>query len=220
MEFYDVHFSYIDNETLEEHFVSVPEQGGTKLIPEGQLSPGVVHLISKGSSDQIGLYRFETQMTAGNNGSLKVSGFGSDTDAKEAIKVGFDYFKGNLSRVSATAKYKDHEFHLHSVELHNTLPSYTTALAAFVSFCSIIMTKPIQEQMVVLGEMSLGGVISPVEDLAATLQVAFDSGATKVLLPMASATDIPTVPAELFAKFQISFYSEPVDAVFKALGVS
>lgn len=219
MEFYDVHFSYIDNETLEEHFVSVPEQGGSKLIPEGQLSPGVVHLISKGSSGQLGLYRFETQMTAG-TGRLTTSGFGSDTKAKEAIKVGFNFFKGNLSRVSAVAKYKDHEFHLHSVELHNTSPSHTSTLAAFVSFCSIMMAKPVQEQMVVLGEMSLGGVITPVEDLAATLQVAFDSGAAKILLPMASATDIPAVPAELFAKFQISFYSDPVDAVFKALGVS
>lgn len=219
MEFYDVHFSYIDNDTLEEHFVSVPEQGGSKLIPEGQSNPGVVHLISKGTTEQLGLYRFETQMTAG-AGKLTTSGFGSDTKAKEAIKVGFDYFKGNLTRVSAVAKFKDHEFHLHAVELHNTGPSHTTTLAAFVSFCSILMTKPVQEQMVVLGEMSLGGVITPAEDLAATLQVAFDSGATKILLPMASATDIPSVPAELFAKFQISFYSDPVDAVFKALGVS
>ncbi len=46
------------------------------------------------------------------------------------------------------------------------------------------------------------------------------SGAKKVLLPMSSAVDIPTVPAELFTKFQVSFYSEPVDAVYKALGVN
>jgi len=36
---------------------------------------------------------------------------------------------------------------------------------------------------------------------------------------MANAQDIPTVPAELFSKYQVSFYSDPVDAVFKALGV-
>jgi len=219
MEFYDVHFSYIDNETLEEHFINVPEQGGSKLIPEGMLNPGVVHLISRGMSGQLGLYRFETQMTAG-TGKHTTSGFGSNTAAKEAIKVGFDYFKGNLSRVSALAKFSEHEFHLQAVELNNTGPSTTTTLAAFVAFCSILMKKPVQEQMVILGEMSLGGVITPVEDLAGTLQVAFDSGASKILLPMASASDIPSVPAELFAKFQISFYADPVDAVFKSLGVS
>jgi ATP-dependent Lon protease len=49
--------------------------------------------------------------------------------------------------------------------------------------------------------------------------MAFDSGAKRILLPMASVTDIPTIPGELFAKFQTSFYSDPIDAVIKALGV-
>ena len=39
MEFYDVHFSYIDIETMNEEYISVPEQGGGKLIPEGLGKP-------------------------------------------------------------------------------------------------------------------------------------------------------------------------------------
>lgn len=219
MEFFDVHFSYIDNQSLEEFFVNVPEQGGSQLIPEGLGKPGVVHLVTKGAMGQIGLYRFETQMTAG-NGKHSTSGLGSNTPAKEAVRVGFDYFKGNLNRISATAKFSEHEYHLHVVELHNSGPSTKTSLAALVAFCSILMGKPSQEQMVVLGDMTLGGVINPVEDLAGSLQLAMESGAKRVLLPMSSASDIPTVPAEIFSKFQISFYADPVDAVFKALGVS
>lgn len=219
LEFFDVNFSYIDSESLEEFFVSVPEQGGSELIPAGMPKPGVVHLVTQADSGMTGLYRFETQMTAG-NGKHAVSGLGSNTAAKEAIRVGFDYFKGNLSRISASAKFSEHEYHLHVVELHSTGPSTTTSLASLIAFCSILLAKPIQEQMVVLGSMTLGGVINPVQDLAACLQVAFDSGAKRVLLPMASAMDIPTVPTELFTKFQVSFYAEPVDAVYKALGVS
>ena len=218
MEFFDVHFSYLDNDTLEEFFVNVPEQGGSQLIPEGLGKPGVVHMVTKGHSSQLGLYRFETQMTPG-NGKHSTSGLGSNTPAKEAIRVGFDYFKGNLNRISATAKFSEHEYHLHVVELHNSGPSTKTSLAALIAFCSILMGKPVQEQMVVLGDMTLGGVVNPVEDLAGTLQLAMDSGGRKVLLPMASASDIPTVPAEVFSKFQISFYADPVDAVYKALGV-
>ncbi|MFP9228894.1 protease Lon-related BREX system protein BrxL [Pectobacterium cacticida] len=219
LEFFDVNFSYIDNESLEEFFVSVPEQGGSELIPAGMPKPGVVHLVTQADSGMTGLYRFETQMTAG-NGKHAVSGLGSNTSAKEAIRVGFDYFKGNLSRISAAAKFSEHEYHLHVVELHSTGPSITTSLAALIAFCSVLLAKPVQEQMVVLGNMTLGGVINPVQDLAACLQVAFDSGAKRVLLPMASAMDIPTVPTELFTKFQVSFYADPVDAVYKALGVS
>jgi ATP-dependent Lon protease len=218
MEFYDVHFSYLDQETREEKFISVPEQGGGSLIPDGPLNPGVMHTIAGGSVGHLGLYRIETQVTSG-NGSLKMSGLGSNSTAKEAIKVGFDYFKANASRVSASVKVGDHDYHLHVVELHNTGPTTAMTLATFVALCSAVIGKPLQSQMVVLGSMSLGGNVIPVENLASSLQVAFDSGAKRLLLPMASVKDIPTIPGELFAKFQTGFYADPVDAVFKALGV-
>ena len=218
MEFYDVHFSYIDPETMEERFISVPEQGGGALIPDGPLNPGVLHTIATGSSGHLGVYRIETQVTAG-NGKLTLSGVGSNTTAKESNKVGFDYFKANASSVSASAKPADHDFHLHVVELQNTGPTTAMTLATFVALCSGILGKPVQSQMVVFGSMSLGGSIIPVESLAGSLQVAFDAGAKRILLPMASVGDIPTIPGELFAKFQTSFYSDPRDAAFKSLGV-
>src|SRR5713101_2231178 len=218
MEFFEVHFSYIDQETLEEKFISVPEQGGGLLIPDGPLSPGVMHTVATGSGGHLGIYRLETQVTAG-NGSLRTSGLGSNSAAREAIKVGFDYFKANVNRVSASIKGGDHDYHLHVVELHNSGPTAALTLSTFVTLCSGVMGKPIQQQMVVLGSMSLGGSIIPVENLAESLQLAHDSGAKRILLPMASVKDIPTIPGELFAKFQTGFYADPVDAVFKALGV-
>lgn len=218
MEFFDVHFSYIDVETMEEKFISVPEQGGGSLIPDGPLNPGVIHTVATGSASHLGLYRLETQVTSG-NGTLKTSGLGSNAAAKEAIKVGFDYFKANAYRVSASIKPGEHDYHLHIVELHNTGPTNAMTLAAFVALCSGVVGKPIQQQMVVLGSMSLGGNVIPVESLAESLQVSFDAGAKRILLPMSSVKDIPTIPGELFAKFQTGFYADPVDAVFKALGV-
>lgn len=217
MEFFEVHFSYIDQETLEEKFITVPEQGGGMLIPDGPLNPGIMHTVATGSDGHLGLYRLETQVMTG-SGTLKLSGFGSNSAAKEAIKVGFDYFKANGSRVSASMKVGDHDYHLHVIELHNTGPTTAMTLAAFVALCSSVLARPLQQQLVVLGSMSLGGNIIPVENLAESLQVAFDAGAKRLLLPMASVRDIPTVPGELFAKFQTGFYSDPTDAVFKALG--
>ena len=218
MEFYDVHFSYIDQETMEEKFISVPEQGGGSLIPQGPLNPGVLHTVATGSSGHLGLYRLETQVTPG-SGSLTLSGLGSVSAAKEAVKVGFDYFKANAAGVSASIKGGEHNYHIHIVELHNTGPTKAMTLTAFVALCSAVLGKSVQSQLVVLGSMSLGGSIVPVQNLAESLQVAFDSGAKRILLPMVSVGDIPTIPGELFAKFQTSFYADPVDAVFKALGV-
>jgi ATP-dependent Lon protease len=218
MEFFDVHFSYIDLESGEERFVSVPEQGGGTLIPDGPLNPGTMHTVAPGSSGHLGLYRLETQVTGG-SGALKMSGVGSSAAAKEAIKVGFDFFKANAGHVSASLKASEHDYHLHVVELHNTGPTQAMTLASFVTLCSAVLGKPVQPQLVVLGSMSLGGSLVPVENLADSLQVALDAGAKKLLLPMASVKDIPTIPGELFAKFQTGFYADPADAVFKALGV-
>ena len=92
-------------------------------------------------------------------------------------------------------------------------------MPSVVAFASGLMGRPVQPQLVVLGEMSLGGSVNPVQSLADCLQVALDGGGKRVALPITSAADIPTVPGELFTRFQTSFYADPVDAVFKALGV-
>lgn len=218
MEFYDVHFSYIDNDSLEEHFVSVKEQGGGGLIPEGPGKPGVLHTIGLSNKGMPGLYRLELQVTKG-SGKLVTSGLWNSSAAKEQVKIAFDYFKANASRICGGSKIREHDFHLHAVELQNTGPFSHLALSSLVAFASGLLGKPLQSQMVVMGDMSLGGSVTPVESLAECLQVAFDAGAKKVALPMSSAADIPTIPAELFTKFQTSFYADPVDAVFKALGV-
>lgn len=217
MEFYDVYFSYIDRDSMEERFVSVPEQGGSSLIPEGELNPGILHTVALGSGGLLGLYRIELQVVRG-NGKFSISGVGSSSRARESLKIAFDYFKAHVSSISASAKAGDHDYHLHVVELHNTGPAETLTLAGFVALSSGLLGKSIQSQMVVLGDMSLGRSIVPAKDLAESLQVAFDAGAKRVLLPMSSVSDIPSVPGELFAKFQTSFYADPKDAVFKALG--
>lgn len=214
MEFYDVHFSYIDLEDGQERFVTVPEQSGGALIPEGRLQPGTLHTISMGSAEMPGTYRLEIQSING-NGKINVSGLAP----REAVKVAFDYFKANAARVSASIKAGERDFHLHLVELQNTGTPSALTLAGFIALCSATLGKPTQSQLAVMGDMSLGGTIVQVRNLAESLQVAFDAGAKRILLPMSSVTDIPTVPGELFAKFQTSFYSDPVDAVFKALGV-
>lgn len=130
------------------------------------------------------------------------------------------HFLSWYEEAAANNQYSDHEFHLHFVDLQMSGNSHSSSLASLIANCSTLLGKPMQESMVVLGSMTLGGVLNPVQDLAGSMQVALEAGATKILIPMASATDIPTVPAETFTKFQVNFYSDPVDAVYKALGVS
>ncbi len=218
MEFYDVHFSYIDIETMEEKFVSVPEQGGGKIIPEGLSKPGHLYTVGRGKSGMIGVYKIETEVVNG-TGKFEKTGLGSDREAKEAIETAFRYFRANSKNISGTISTSKKDYLMHVEDIQGVGLTSELALAAFIALCSGALSRSVQSQMVVLGSMSIGGTINKVEELANVLQVCFDSGAKKVLLPMSSAADIGTVPPELFAKFQISFYQDPKDAVFKALGV-
>jgi ATP-dependent Lon protease len=218
MEFYDVHFSYIDKETFEEEFVSVPEQGGGTLIPEGRGKPGHIYVVGHGDSGMIGTFKIETEVVSG-SGKFERTGLGSNREAKENINTAFNYFKANKKNISGNISTKSFDFLMHVQDLQGIGVTSELSLAAFIALCSGALKKPIQSQMVVLGSMSIGGTITKVSELADTLQVCFDAGAKKILLPMSSAGDIQTVPSELFSKFQISFYESPEDAVFKALGV-
>ncbi len=218
MEFYDVNFSYIDNETFEEHYVSVPEQGGGKLIPEGMCNPGQVYTVSRGKSGMIGVFRLESQMLPG-NGKFDRTGLGSDRAAKEATDTAFKYLKANGSRISGTLSTTMKDYIINYQDLQGIGMTSKLALPTLIALCSIALGKPTVSTLAVLGEISISGTMIKVDDLANVLQVCLDSGAKKILLPITSAGDLGSVPAELMGSFNIIFYNSAEDAVFKALGV-
>ena len=217
MEFYDVNFSYIDNETFEEHYVSVPEQGGGKLIPEGMSNPGQVYTVGFGKSGMIGVYRLESQMLPG-NGKFERTGLGSDREAKEASNTAFNYLKANGNRISKSISTTVNDYIVNYQDLQGIGMTSILALPTLIAIASIALKKPVLSSTAVLGEISISGTLIKADELANSLQVCLDSGAKKVLLPITSATDIGTVPAELIGCFNLIFYNSPEDAVYKALG--
>ena len=218
MEFYDVNFSYIDNDTFEEKYVSVPEQGGGKLIPEGMCNPGQVYTVSHGKSGMIGVFRLESQMLPG-NGKFERTGLGSDRDCREASNTAFNFLKANGNRISGAISTTTKDYIVNYQDLQGIGMTGRLAMPTLIALCSIALAKPTVSSLAVLGEISISGTLIKVDELANALQVCLDSGAKKVLLPITSASDLGTVPAELIGSFNLIFYSSAEDAVYKALGV-
>ena len=217
MEFYDVNFSYIDRETFEEQYVSVPEQGGGKLIPEGLCNSGQVYTVSRGKSGMIGVFRLESQMLPG-SGKFERTGLGADRDAKEATNTAFNYLKANGSRISGSISVTTKDYIINYQDLQGIGMTGRLALPTLIALCSIALGKPVLSSLAVLGEITISGTLIKVDELANALQVCLDSGAKKVLLPMTSAAELGTVPADLIGSFNLIFYSSAEDAIFKALG--
>lgn len=218
MEFYDVNFSYIDLDTFEEKFVSVPEQGGGKLIPDGMCNPGQVYTVSRGKSGMIGVFRLESQMLPG-SGKFERTGLGSDRDCRESTNTAFNFLKANGNRISGGISTASKDYIINYQDLQGIGMTGKLALPTLIALCSIALGRPTVSTLAVLGEISISGTILKVDELANSLQVCLDSGAKKVLLPITSAVDLGSVPPELVGSFNLIFYSSAEDAVFKALGV-
>ena len=218
MEFYDVNFSYIDIDDMSEHYVSVPEQGGGKLIPEGMCNPGQVYTASRGKSGMIGVFRLESQMLPG-NGKFERTGIGTDRDAKESTNTAFNFLKANENRISGSISTTMKDYIINYQDLQGIGMTGKLALPTLIALCSVALGKPVQSSLVVLGEISISGTMIKVDELASTLQVCLDSGAKRVLIPSTSFVDFATVPPDLMSAFQLIPYQSAEDAVFKALGV-
>ena len=223
MEFYDVNFSYIDNETFEERYVSVPEQGGGKLIPEGmcnpgQVNPGRVYTVAQGKTGMIGVFRLESQMLPG-NGKFDRTGLGSDRECREASNTAFNYLKANGHRISGTISTTTKDYIINYQDLQGIGMTGKLSLPTLIALCSIALSKPTVSSLAVLGEISISGTLLKVDELANSMQVCLDSGAKKILLPITSAADLGTVPSDLVGSFNLIFYNSAEDAIYKALGV-
>lgn len=218
IEFGRVDFSYIDLQTDHERFVNVPEQRSSTLIPEGRNNPGVVYTVSTNVFNTIGVYQLESRMIEG-SGKFERTGLGSAKIFKEATATAFNYLKANAKNISSNISTESKNYIIDYDDLRNVGMTDKLALPTLVALCSIALARPTQESMVVLGDVTIGGNLEKVENLADVLQVCLDSGAKRVLLPIASAADLVSVPAELMGHFNVIFYNSPEEAVAKALGV-
>ena len=219
MEFYDVNFSYVDLDDMSEHYVSVPEQGGGKLIPDGMCNPGQVYTVSRGKSGMIGVYRLESQILPG-NGKFDKTGIGSDRSAKEATNTAFNFLKANGNRISGSISTSTKDYIINYQDLQGIGMTETLALPTLIALCSVALSRPVQSSMAILGEMSIGGTLLKVDELANTLQVCLDSGAKKILMPAVSMPELAAVPADLSTAFDFILFKSPEEAVIKALGAN
>ena len=218
MEFYDVNFSYISNDDFNEEYVSVPEQSSGSLIPEGVGKAGHLYTVSHGKNGMIGLFKIETQITKG-TGKFEKTGLGNNRDAKEAAETAFKYLKANGKSISGSISTVNNDYVVNYQDMKGIGMTSDLTLATLIAICSAPLNKPVISSAVILGNLSIGGTIIKVSELANILQVCLDSGAKKILLPITSASDLASVPSDLIGAFNLIFYSTAEDAVFKALGV-
>jgi ATP-dependent Lon protease len=216
-EYHQTSFSYRDNETTEERFVGVPEEGGRNLIATDPLAPGSVYAASVNGDGKVGLYRIEVGTAAG-TGKLKHAG-GANPSMKESIGRAFGYLQGHKVALGIASAFDTTDFHVEAIDLLANRINCDAGIAVLVAIISALKKSPVQPGMVVLGDLSIQGNIKEVNSLAEPLQVAMENGARRALIPLGNKRNFLEVSGDIAEKVDPIFFSDPQTAGAKALGV-
>src|SRR6266496_1420049 len=216
-EFHQTSFSLIDNETREEKFIGVPEQGGRDMISLDPLAPGSVYTSSVDDHAKVGLYRLEVGCSPG-TGKLKIAG-GVEGPMRESINRAFAYLMGQKVKMGIAQQVDTTDFHVEAIDLLSNHVPCEAGIALVVAVYSAIKRQSVQAGLVILGDLSIQGNIKSVRSLAEPLQVAMDNEARRALVPLENKRHFLEVSADIVERVDPIFFSDPMTAAMKALGM-
>jgi len=216
-EYYQTSFSYTMQETGEEKFVGVPEQGGRDLISADPLSPGTVYTAGVTSDGTVGLYRLEVSVSSGGTGKLKMAG-GISGAMKESVQRAFSYIQAKKAELGIVRDLETSDLHVEVIDLLGNRVEAEVGVALFVASYSALRKAPVSPALLVLGDMSVQGNIKPLRSLTEPLQVAKDNGAKRALIPIENKRNFLDVSADIMEHVDPVFYGDPKTAAMKVLG--
>jgi ATP-dependent Lon protease len=217
-EYHHTSFSYLIEETGEERFVGVPEQGGRDLIAIDPLAPGGVYAAAVSGDGTVGLYRLEVSLSAG-TGKLKLAG-GVSGEMKESIQRAFGYIQANKGGIGVAREVETSDFHVEAINLLGNRVSAEIGVAFFVAAYSALRRSPAQPGLLILGDMSIQGNIKPIRSLVEPLQVALDNGARRALIPIENKRNFFDVSSDVLEAIDPIFFGDVRAAGMKALGLN
>jgi len=217
-EYYQTSFSYLVNESGEERFVGVVEQGGRDLISADPLPPGTVYTASVSGDGTVGLYRIEITLSSG-TGKLKLAG-GVSGAMKESVSRAFSFLSANKTPFGVPRELDTSDFHVEVIDLLGNKVEAEIGVAFFVAAYSALRKAPPQPALLVLGDMSIQGNIKAVRSLTEPLQVAMDNGGKRALIPIENKRQFLEVNPDVLEQVDPVFFGDMRQAAFKALGLN
>lgn len=221
LEYWDVSFGYTDQPTGEQRNVGLPESGGGLVISGEALPPGSVYTIGLDASERgarkLALFLLQTQVNPGSGRMIPLGNL--SPVMKEALKVAHAYLLAHIKDLGIDRDPRQYDFSVQAVNLNQAKEGSETAIGFFISLVSALLERAVDPTSVVVGEMSVKGLLQKVADLPQRLELARDCGARRVLMPSENKREIGDVPDELLSSLQTAFYADPVSAAIKAMAL-
>ena len=215
MEFWDTNFSYIDKDTHEETFVTLPEERGSNLIEDVPLAPGTCYTATS-DGDKVALVKLEVVSIPG-NGKLTISGNAS-TEVKEDVRNTYNYIRANEKTILS----QQHSLNKLDVNIQITALLGSTVHkgiggAVFTALVSSVFNRSLKPALAVLGNISIGGAIERALNFSDRVSLLSENGAKNVLVPMDNLQEMANLPAAILGKTDVPFYSSSQMLIQKIL---
>lgn len=217
-EYHQTSFSFIDNDTRDERYVGVPEEGGRDLISTDPLAPGSVYTASVDDSGKVGLYRIEVGCSTG-TGKLKIAG-GIDASMKESFQRAFAYIQGHKTEMGIAQTIDTKDFHVEAIDLLSNRVTCDAGVGLIVAIYSAVKRHSAIPGLLVLGDLSIQGNIKAVRSLVEPLQVGMENGARRAMVPIENKRHFMDVTGDVMERVDPIFYGDPYTAAMKALGIT
>lgn len=221
-EFSDVNLGYIDNDTGEEFVVSLPETANGTIIFEGIEAPGYVYGVGRSVGNVLGIYRLENKLIDGTGvfSFKNVEGLArAPKSVKDSITAAFNYFGENYKKIISGA-YENFDYSLYFNDLQSRGVSDEISVAEVVGLFSGLANRPVLPSLVICGRVVMSGSMMPItSELDEIFVAAINAGAKRIMLPSESSEKYEKLKPELKNAISAIFYSTPLDAAKKALGV-
>jgi len=215
MEFWDINFSYIDKESQEEVYVSIPEERGSQLIENQPLQPGTCYTVSQ-DEEGMALLRIEVSITPG-NGKLNISGT-TKSVVRDNVRNVHQYIKANEKTIlSQEHSLSNYDFSVQVSTLIGKGIGFGIGAAVFLAFLSGIYKKHIKPGVGVLGDITVSGSVQRADNFSDKLAMLSENGARMVLTPMENLAEMKDVPPSILNNTDVNFFSNSQMILQKAI---
>jgi ATP-dependent Lon protease len=138
---------------------------------------------------------------------------------RDSLNAAFNYFREQAKNL-VSGSYEEFDYSLYFNDLQSRGVSDEISVAEVVGLFSGLTNRSVLPALVICGRVVMSGSMMPITtELDEIFVAAANAGAKRIMLPAESLDNYNRLRSDLKEEITAFFYSTPLEAVKKALGV-
>ena len=136
---------------------------------------------------------------------------------RESLTAAYQNLLSQNKRLVGTETLRQRELTVHVRAMDAAKSGGQLGLPILLALCSAILTKSLKGGLVLIGGLTIGGSLESLANAIDIAELAAEKGAQTLLAPVSCRKQLNDISDDLAAKITIQYYTDPYDALVKAL---